>query len=84
MNDPKRQNIVRQISSCLTKKYNGFQVISIEFARNGKKNQQKIQKLVHFVILQKIFQKHMQIFTIKKIKLNALIVAMNAIADSSF
>ena len=38
MNDPKRQNIVRKISSCFTKKYNGFQVISIEFARKGKKN----------------------------------------------
>ena len=38
MNDPKRQNIVRKISSCLTKKYNGFQVISIEFPRKERKN----------------------------------------------
>ena len=38
MKDPKKQNIVRQISSCLTKKYNGFQVISIEFPRKERKN----------------------------------------------
>ena len=43
MKDPKKQNIVRQISSCLTKKYNGFQVISIEFARKGKK---KLNRLI--------------------------------------
>ena len=37
MKDPKKENIVRQISSCLTKKYNGFQAISIEFARKERK-----------------------------------------------
>ena len=31
--DPKKQNIVRQISSCLIENCNGFQSISIEFAR---------------------------------------------------
>ena len=30
MKEPKKQNIVRQLSSCLMEKYNGFQVISIE------------------------------------------------------
>ena len=34
----KKENIVRQISSCLTDKYNGFQAISIEFARRERKN----------------------------------------------
>ena len=57
MKGPKKQKIVRQISSCLTKK-------SIEFARKERKNfkpidiiykPKKIQKLVHFVVLQKIF-----------------------------
>ena len=37
MKDPKKQNIVRQISSCLTEKYNGFQAISTEFARRERK-----------------------------------------------
>ena len=37
MLEPKKQNIVRQLSSCLIEKYNGFQVISIEFDRNQKK-----------------------------------------------
>ena len=31
--DPKKQNIVRQISSCLIENCNGFQSISTEFAR---------------------------------------------------
>ena len=30
MKEPKKQNIVRQLSSCLMEKYNGFQVISIK------------------------------------------------------
>ena len=29
MKEPKKQNIVRQFSSCLIEKYNGFEVISI-------------------------------------------------------
>ena len=37
MKEPKRQNIVRQLSSCLMEKYNGFQVISIEYARKQRK-----------------------------------------------
>ena len=47
-------------------------------------NQLKSQKLVRFAILQKTFQKHTQIFTIKKIILNALIVAMNAIIAENY
>ena len=38
MKEPKKQNIVRQLSSCLMEKYNGFQVISIESARKQRKN----------------------------------------------
>ena len=38
MKDSKKQNIITQISSCLMKKYNGFQVISIEFTRKERKN----------------------------------------------
>ena len=34
MKKPKKQNIVRQLSSCLMEKYNGFQVISIAFLLN--------------------------------------------------
>ena len=37
MKEPKKQNIVRQLSSCLIEKYNGFQVISIEIDREQKK-----------------------------------------------
>ena len=38
MKEQKKQNIVRQTSSCLGKKYNAFQVISIEYARKQRKN----------------------------------------------
>ena len=38
MKEPKKQNIFRQISSCINEKYNGFQSISIEFARKERKN----------------------------------------------
>ena len=37
MKDKKNQNIVRQVSSCVTEKYNGFQAISIEFAKRERK-----------------------------------------------
>ena len=33
----KKQSIVRQLSSCITEKYNGFQTIAIEFARKTRK-----------------------------------------------
>ena len=42
MKEPKKQNIVRQTSSCLSKKYNCFQVISIEYARKQSKNFKRI------------------------------------------
>ena len=34
----KKQSIVRQLSSCITEKYNGIQTIAIEFARKTRKN----------------------------------------------
>ena len=46
--------------------------------------QQKIQKFVHSVIIQNIFQKHIQIFMTKKVKQKELIVAMNAIIADLF
>ena len=89
MKEPKKtKNIVRQISSCLTEKYNGFQLYKLNLTEEKEKvlnrlilftNQQKIQKFVCSVIIQKIFQKYMLIFITKKIKQKVLIVAMNAI-----
>ena len=40
--EPKKQNIVRQISICITKKYNEFQAISIEFSRKERKKYKPI------------------------------------------
>ena len=40
--EPKKQNIVRQISICITKKYNKFQAISIEFSRKERKKYKPI------------------------------------------
>ena len=37
LKDPKKQNIVRQLSSCMTKKYNRYQAIPTEFARKQTK-----------------------------------------------
>ena len=48
MKEPKKQNIVRQLSSCLIEKYNGFQVISIEFDRKQKKKKKKLSLLLLF------------------------------------
>ena len=31
LKNPKKQNIVRQLSSCINEKYNGFHLISIEY-----------------------------------------------------
>ena len=81
MKEPKKQYIVRQLSSCLIEKYNEFQVISIEFDRKQKKklslvilftNQPNIQKLNQFVIIPTILQKPTPIFTQLKIKTNVL------------
>ena len=81
MKEPRKKNIVRQISTCLTEKYNGFQTISIEFARR----ERKLFKLIDGIykptknpeiFRQKIFQKHIQIFMTKKVKQKYLLVAM--------
>ena len=37
LKEPKKQNIVRQILSCIIEKYNGYQAISIVFARKETK-----------------------------------------------
>ena len=37
MKKTKKQNIIRQISSCLTEKYSGFQAISIEYERKQRR-----------------------------------------------
>ena len=37
----KKQSIVRKLSSCITEKYNVFQIIAIEFASKIRKNQFK-------------------------------------------
>ena len=72
MKELKKKNIVRKISSCITEKYNGFQTISIEFARRDRKKFKPIgiiykpkipQKLFGFAILHKTFQKQIQFFT---------------------
>ena len=51
MKEPKKtpKNIVRQITSCITEKYNGFQAISIEFA----KNERKQFKLINIIYKQR-------------------------------
>ena len=86
MKEPKKQNIVRQLSSCLIEKYNGFQVISIEFNRKQEKflsllilftNQLNIQKLNQFVIIPTILQNPTPIFAQLKIKTNVLLVVTN-------
>ena len=38
MKEPKKQNAIKQISSCINEKYNGFQSVSVEFARKERKN----------------------------------------------
>ena len=93
MKDSKKQNIITQISSCLMKKYNGFQVISIEFTKKERKisnqlilstNPENIQILNHFVILKTIFQKLTLTFIQLKIKLNVRAAAINAIIVENF
>ena len=94
MKEPKKQNIVRQISSCLIEKYNGFQVILIEFDRKQKKkslsplisfkNLPNIQILNLLVIIQMILQKPTQIFTQLKIKQNVLSVVTNVTIAGNF
>ena len=37
LKNPKNQNIARQLSSCLNKKYNGFHIILIEYSKKLRK-----------------------------------------------
>ena len=37
LKNPKKQNIVRQLSSCINEKYNGFYVISVEYSKKLRK-----------------------------------------------
>ena len=72
MKEPKKQNAIRQISSCINEKYNGFQSVSVEFARKERKNFKPIDiiykptknpefsSLCYFT---EEFQRHTQIFT---------------------
>ena len=38
----KKTNFVRKLSSCINEKYNGYQTISIEYARKERKNLNKL------------------------------------------
>ena len=40
--EPKKTNFVRQLSSCINEKYNGYQTISAEYARRERKNVEQI------------------------------------------
>ena len=42
LKSPKKQNIVRQLSSCINEKYNGFQVISIKYSKKLRKKLKSI------------------------------------------
>ena len=37
LQNPRKKNIVRQLSSCINQKYNGFHVISIEYNKKLRK-----------------------------------------------
>ena len=74
--DRRQQKIVRQLSSCLMEKYNGFTIISIEYQKKKKKkkylnrsisfiSQRKILKLNLFVTFQKMFQKRILLYILK-------------------
>ena len=89
---PKKQNIVRQLSSCMTKKYNGYQAISTEFARKQTKKFKLIDIIykpsrnpekVHFVILLRAFQKFIIIHIVQVIKLNKDLHMNAIIAENS-
>ena len=73
--DRRQQKIVRQLSSCLMEKYNGFTIISIEYQKKKKEkylnrsisfiSQRKILKLNLFVTFQKMFQKRILLYILK-------------------
>ena len=37
LKNPKKQNIIRQLSSCINKKYNGFHIILLGYSKKIKK-----------------------------------------------
>ena len=89
--EPGKQNVVRQLSSCLIEKYNGFQVISIDFDRKKKLSllilftiQPNIQKLTLLVFIPTILQKPTPIFTQLKIETNVLLVVTNVTIVGNF
>ena len=55
----KKQNIVRQLSSCINKRYNGFHVISVEYSKKLRKNLKPIDIIYKPV---KSPEKHIQCY----------------------
>ena len=45
LKNPKKQTIVRQLSSCINEKYNGFHLISIEYSKKLRKKFQRIDMI---------------------------------------
>ena len=58
----KKQNIVRQLSSCINKKYNGFHVILIEYSKKLRKKFKPIDIIYKPV---KSPEKKFSVFTLK-------------------
>ena len=84
MKEPKKQNIVRQLSSCLIEKFNKKKKKNLSLLILFT-NQPNIQKLNLFVITPKILQKLTPIFTQLKIKTNVFLVVTNVtIAEKIF
>ena len=74
MKEKNQQKIIRQLSSCLIEKYNGFTVVSIDYKKNKKQKIKAIDIIYkptkHVEIeplfsLAMIFQKHIHLFTLK-------------------
>ena len=62
LKNPKRHNLVRQLSSCINEKYNGFQVISIEYS---KKLRKKIKLILLIYKPVKAIEKKFSVTTLK-------------------
>ena len=59
LKNPKKQSIVRQLSSCINKRYNGFHVISFEYSKKLRKNLKPIDIIYKPV---KSPEKHIQCY----------------------
>ena len=93
LKNPKKQNIVRQLSRCLSKNNNGFHVVSVEYSKMLRKqfkpidiiyNPVKLLEKIISAIIHKTCQNHIEIHVVMVVKKYYTDLLLNGITVEIF